>query len=232
MKHILIANLVLLTSLIYGQKIDFSAYSEISNQNFKSFINTFSAIELPLSTKDFIELSLSDKNYLDKHYEDSFLKESGKYVMPSLNTRKNENGFRTEVYGDFVPLYKLPTSGDYVLLVIHQFDVAYETSYKTWVLTFDLHGNFINKIGSGFIFSGADNYVNCSINRELEFTDTYLLDIGKSVIDYIKCRPCSKESKTEVYMLDKMGQSMLHSTMKNEVAYYRYKHFHFEAKEQ
>ncbi len=113
MKYINILFLIILTYCAYSQPVNFSAYNNISDPNFRSFVELFPSGQLPITSEDIfgsdlVQLSIAD---IPDLMENNFLKIDGNYIMPKLYTLQTESGESTDGYGYFQPVLKLPTNG-------------------------------------------------------------------------------------------------------------------------
>ena len=175
-KLILTLALALLYLNLNAQEINFEAYQKIMNEDFESFTNLFEQKELPLSTDylvnyyDFVKMN---QEKIPNKYK-SFLKFEGDYIHGPLFTRNDdshEGGFYKE-YGYYHPLYKLPTNGDYVILVFAQTSEVNKYS-RVFAYSYELDGDFINVISE--LYSPLAVNVNHIIDEELKTHDLYPL---------------------------------------------------------
>ena len=216
--------------LCCGQQINFNAYSNISDSQFKDFVDLFPNMDLPVDTQilrdsaSFLQLGITN---LPKESIDEYLKVNNEFIMPSLYNYQVESGERTDRFGSFQPVFRLPTNGDYVLLVIYQYDVRYETSNRVIILSYDLQGNFIKSIGSGFLLDGTSSYLNCSLNENLEFYFTNINDVADDVNAQWACRPCKSTYSTSKWEILPNGQDSLVNTTDHGSASFHYNGYYF-----
>lgn len=222
--------LITVSNLVICQTIDFSAYDNISNANFQAYVNLFPNATLPIDSDQLRvsnSLDLSIKN-ISSSVTEEFLKSNGEYIVPKLYTYVSEDDTRTDMFGKFQPVYKLPTNGNYILLVVYQFDGQSEQTNKVLILSYDLAGNFIKTVGNGYLMSGMENEVNCSIDESLVITHTYLPNIGKSYDERWACKPCATNSQTDIYQVTVTGQDTLESSTNNETGNFHYTGTYFK----
>ena len=212
----------LLNLNVTAQNINFDAYSKITDPDFSDFVNLFPNENLPINSDELrrsSKLDLSKQNITSENVE-KYLKKNGSYLVSNLYVYVSEDEIKTKKYGFFQPVCKLPTNGDYVMLVIYQVDARSEITNKVLVLSYDLNGKFIEEVGNGYLISGMDNEVSTGINEELIMTHIYLPDIGKSYKERWACKPCTTHSVTDLFTIEKTGHtSLLSSTDNGESKY-------------
>lgn len=168
--------LAFLTSSFYSDaQINFDAYNKITNSDFANFISLFSQEEVPISTnKLFAEQNLLEtaREAISDEIIDRFLKREGTHLISKLYDRVTEDGIDYPIMGTLYPLFKLPTNGDYVMLVISQID-DFESFNKVHVMTFDLSGQFIYFAHTLYNSNSID--INNSIDGNLRATYNYVL---------------------------------------------------------
>ncbi|MDH5382559.1 MAG: hypothetical protein OEW75_17020 [Cyclobacteriaceae bacterium] len=230
MKTYLFIVIISLSNYALCQTPDFSAYSRITNPDFEAFVNLFSSKNLPIESQDIRNSSFQDlgvKTFTESMIN-SFLKVNGEYMLPKLYTLQDEDSTLIDRYGNFFSVCKLPTNGDYVLLVIYQIDGPNDWFYRSWVLSYDLNGNFLKIIGNGFLTSGVDNYISCSINSQLEFIYNYVNITPNDRSSWLNCNPCNNHHTTNVYQILNSGLDTLSTSTDNGTATFNYNGYFFE----
>ncbi|MDH5415198.1 MAG: hypothetical protein OEW87_13765, partial [Flavobacteriaceae bacterium] len=158
---------------------------------------------------------------------DTFLTFNNVRVYPKLGDYIGEDSSVVEIYGSVEPVYKLPTNGDFVLLMIYYMD-AFDYLYRSQILSYDLNGNFLGIFGT-FITSGINNYINCEINSDLEFVHTYVDNLSDNRYLWRRdCRPCTGNSRTDIYQIQSDGTSSLKSSTDNGPGTFYYNGYYFE----
>lgn len=230
MKYLNMLLLMFLTNCVFSQSADFSAYSRITDPDFQVFIDLFPEGQLPVSSENIRQSDLIKPSVpnIPSNMEERYFKINGEYIVPELYTLEIETGSVSAQYGVFQPVFKLPTTGDYVLLVIYQWDARSEWMNRTLVLSYDLAGNFIKVVGPGYLTDGAAPFVNTSINVQLEFSHTYITDASGNRSDFFQCKPCDKSYKTDTYQIQTSGQDSLVSSVDHGVATFKYVPFYFK----
>lgn len=228
MKYLTTIFLLTLSSCAFSQA-DFSAYDNISNPDFQAFVDLFPNQQLPIAAENLSSTGLLEPSLpkISDTFEEAYLKVNGDYIAAKLYTYIGEAD-TTDMYESFYPAFKLPTNGNYVLLVVYQWGGVSEWMYRALVLSYDLAGNFIKTIGPGYLIDGAAPYVSCSINDQLEFTHTYITDASSNRSDFFQCKPCDKSYKTDTYQIQTNGQDSLVSSVDHGVATFNYVPFNFE----
>lgn len=229
MKYLTILLLLTLSGCAFSQT-DFSAYDNITDPDFQAFVDLFPEGQLPVSSESIRGSDLTKPSIpnIPDEMEENYLKSNNEYFVPKLYTLEIETGLKMDKYGIFQPVFKLPTNGSYVLLVVYQWDARSEWMYRALVLTYDLDGNFIKMVGPGFLIDGAASYVSCSINEQLEFIHTYVSDVSDNRSDFFQCKPCDKPYKTDSYQILSTGQDSLTSSVDHGVATFNYVPFYFK----
>ncbi|MEM9680812.1 MAG: hypothetical protein AAF901_10860, partial [Bacteroidota bacterium] len=207
MKYLKITFLLALTSCAYSQ-VDFSAYGRITDTDFQAYVKLFPEQSLPVSFESLLSSGFFEPSLpkISDTFEDAYQKVDGDYIAPKLYTYVEETGDLIDMYESFYPVYKLPTNGDYVLLVIAQWGGISENYYRAMVLTYDLSGNFIKAVGAGYLIDGSAPYVSTSINANLEFSHTHITNASTNSSDFFQCKPCDRTYQTDVYQILNTGQ--------------------------
>ena len=156
---------------------NFEAYQKIIDPEFKAFVDLFHKKDLPIDTEWLVAnqpwiLKKSREVNIPEIPEDllaKFLMEpgDGKFIFPIFRTG-DEAGNEIKVYGDFYPVFKLPTNGDYVILVIAQLSNVSLGENEVYAYSFDLNGNFISGINS--LYSADSWIINNKISNDLTTT--------------------------------------------------------------
>jgi hypothetical protein len=134
---------------LLAQSINFNSYSSVTNQNFKRFLSLFEQRNLPLLTDLFIsDVNIWDikRTKLTPDQINSYLKYENKLIPgPLYYDQPADDLPSVPVNGVFYPLFKLPTNGNYVLLVFAQVDKVgiSECRGMVFTLSYDLNGNFL-----------------------------------------------------------------------------------------
>lgn len=170
-----------LSNCAQGQEINFNSYKKITDTRFLSFLSKFDEKKLPIST----DLILSEINFrglkktpLNKIEVDEFLTDKKKELITGpLYKEIQEAGLPIKVVtGEFIPLYKLPTNGDYVLLVFAQ--VELETNKDCvgliFTLSYDLHGEYI--YFSNYTYRPGTETINSVIDDSLKSHLFYVIN--------------------------------------------------------
>ncbi|MEL7006449.1 MAG: hypothetical protein AAFN93_27535 [Bacteroidota bacterium] len=205
LKTIIIIVSTTLSTALWSQEIGYNSYNNINNPDFESFVQLFDPIPLPLSTEsiwlDDVLNQVISKSYIEQEDVDNFLKIGGEYIAPPAFTNINESGEELDVYGDFIPLFSLPTNGDYVLLVVMRDAVSGDSNKNVWVYSYDLEGNFIYIVGH-LIMDGIA-YIAGQIDNQLRSSYTYLSDFQG---EYSECNPCNEEYKIHTFQINSEGR--------------------------
>ncbi len=176
MKHIGIVILLCFSFYGMGYAQDFNAYNKITNQDFKKFTELFEKKELPIDSDYLLEeYTFYDMNYSGVPQEfRKFLMRNGKLIpgeLYAIDDESSPDGLAA-MEGYFHSLYKLPTNGDYVILVIAQTsEIEYYS--KVYAYSFDLEGNFIYNVIT--LYSPLSEKVISSIDENLYTHDIYPL---------------------------------------------------------
>jgi len=179
-KYIIVIAIILLCSAANGQgPINFSSYGRVTNSDFKKFLNLFREKELPIST-DWIMANVKLRDLLKSKplssaQVNSYLKDGGELITGALYAEKPDTGEPpVEYVGEFYPLFKLPTNGNYVLLVFAQIAPARECNDMVFVLSYDLTGKYI--YFASYTYKGSTENINNSIDAELKSHETYVVN--------------------------------------------------------
>lgn len=170
MKSKIITILLLINALVAKSQGTFDSYGNITNTDFVNFVNLFEQKNLPISTDQLLTeenlRSLSIDPISDEAVS-KFIKKDGNYITGSLYDLELEDDQPAHpVVGTFYPLYKLPTNGDYVLLVVAQVDNDFVGYDRVHVLSFDLAGNYLYYINR--LYSATSTYLNNSIENDMK----------------------------------------------------------------
>ena len=161
-----------------GQVASFDSYNKITNSEFADFLNLFEKRSLPISTDDVlteVDLRNLKGTSLDQEQITRYLVDEGELIPPSLYTSKTDpNLAENEVYGEFIPMFKLPTNGDYVLLVVAQIDIAFLGYDMVFVLSYDLEGNFL--YFTNYLYEAGTENINNSVDENLKSHQTYVIN--------------------------------------------------------
>lgn len=170
---------VMTVQISYAQSINFNSYANVSNAEFRTFLGFFEQKNLPVSTDIVLsEVSfakLKTKPGLTQHQIDKYLTDNGKLIPGPIYTEvPDESEPVNPVVGEFYPLYKLPTSGNYALLVFAQVGPAFECNNQVIVLSYDLEGNFLYV--SNHLYRGGTENLNNYIDVNLQSHRTYVVN--------------------------------------------------------
>ncbi len=228
MKYITLIFLLVISSCGFSQP-DFTAYNNISNPDFQAFVNLFPEQQLPITAESLRGTGLLEPSLakISNNFEESYLKLNGTYIAPKLYTYVGEAD-TTDMYESFYPAFKLPTTGNYILLIVYQWGGTSEWMYRAQVLSYDLAGNFIKAVGPGYLIDGAAPYVSVSINQQMQLEHTYITNASSNRSDFFQCKPCDKSYKTDTYQIQTNGQDNLVSSVDNGTASFKYVPFYFK----
>ena len=186
------------------QQISYESYDRISNPDFQAFVDLFDRHPLPISTSDLFDSKILDpenrKPNLQDDLVDSFLKKDGEHIPTPAFINENESGSQDTIYGNFYPLYYLPTNGDYVLLAILRDHPSGDTNKDVWVYAYDLSGNFIYT--AAWLVSDGAPYLSGELNTQLQFKYIYTDDFEG---EYSTCNPCNQNVYTVIYQTEGVG---------------------------
>ncbi|MEQ9167281.1 MAG: hypothetical protein RLO12_13570, partial [Fulvivirga sp.] len=176
MKNILTFVFMVLVHTVFSQHINMDAYDKIVDSDFETFVDLFDEESIPISTESIFSSKILNNlgKELPDDLVDKFLKRDQKFLFLPLFIDEYENGTNSEVYGYFTPLFKLPTNGDYALLVFLQNDYASDFSKIVRIMSFDLNGEFITSLGSGWFINDGAGYIGCELDEELKIKYSYL----------------------------------------------------------
>ena len=161
-----------------SQHINFNAYENISNIDLIEFSNLFESRELPISTDQIVsgvDLNNLSKSEITVDHVRSFLQDTnGGFVIDPLyyhNLEDDQEDYPE--YGTFYPLFKLPTNGDYVILVMARLDDEFRSVRKVFCMSYDLDGNVINYVAE--LFDSSSQLINALIDNQMKFHYSYVL---------------------------------------------------------
>jgi len=203
MKKLKIFLFVCFTSNAIGQSVNFQAYSNITDNSFMEYVSLFENKTLPVSTESLFssgKLSWEESQILSDDHVNDYLKANGDYVVDPVYIDEYESGEQQKMYGHFIPIYKLPTNGDYVMLLVLQDDDFSDFSKTVWVIKYDLSGNFISFASPGWLINDGAPYINCTIDEDLKLHYSYLYPAP--VGGYGNCQPCTNVYQTVVYQMN------------------------------
>jgi hypothetical protein len=165
---ILVLSIFAITGLS-AQNINFNSYKKVTDADFKRFLSLFAEKQLPLLCDELVQtvnIWKLKQPSVPKEFVDKYLVEAGEYITGPLYTNMPADGLPGKVvYGVLYPLYKLPTNGDYVLLVLAQVDDEKECEAQVIALTFDLAGTLI--YFSNYTYLPGSEYYNGYIDTNL-----------------------------------------------------------------
>ena len=152
-----------------AQSISFRSYVNVVDGDFKRFLSLFADKQLPLLCDELVQtvnIWKLKQPSIPKKFVDKYWVEAGEYITGGLYTNMPADGLSGKVeYGVLYPLYKLPTNGDYVLLVLAQVDDERECEAQVIALTFDLAGTLI--YFSNYTYLPGSEYYNGYIDTNL-----------------------------------------------------------------
>jgi hypothetical protein len=165
------------TNSAISQAVNFDSYNKITDSRFKEFVNLFTKRNLPIST-DALFNGVNLRNLktpeISNESINKYLAVNGELINGPLYIDKpDDDAPEVPVNGKFYPLYKLPTNGDYVLLVFAQIDPWFDGHDMVFALTFDLQGKYINYANS--LYTANSEYMNNYIDYDLSSHYTYVL---------------------------------------------------------
>ena len=179
MKKIIIAILIYVISNSADAQ-SFAAYEKITDTDFKDFVSLFEKRNLPISTDDLLEnspwllqrsqnakIAEIEKGLLDKFL---LIPGKGKFIF-RINDIVSEDGKMIEDFGKLYPLYRLPTNGDYVILVIAQISRDSPEFNKVFAYSFNLEANPIYSIIN--LFYGSGPFIYGEITQEFNTITKY-----------------------------------------------------------
>jgi len=171
-------------SNLYAQNISFQSYKKVKDPDFKTFISLFEEKQLPLLCDDIVEsvnIWKLPQASISKTFVNKYLVEAGEYLTGPLYTAFPADGLPgKKVYGVLYPLYRLPTNGDYVILVVAQADDEKECEAMVVALSFDLKGKLI--YFSNYTYQPGTEYYNGYIDINLVSHHQYIINKVNDVI--------------------------------------------------
>ncbi len=163
-------------SNLNAQSINFDSYKKVTDADFKHFISLFTTKQLPLLCDEIVKTDIwhLKQQAVPHEFVDKYLMDGGEPVTDALYNNVPADGLPSKpVYGVFYPLYKLPTSGDYVLLVFAQVDDEAECAGRVVVLSFNLQGQLIYY--SNYTYRAGSEYYNAYIDANLVSHHEYII---------------------------------------------------------
>lgn len=204
--YIYIIVFLLIGKVAVAQEINFDSYDRIADNEFQSFVDLFEIKNLPLSTDD-VFTQIDIRNLGKKSLNHEFLMDNGELITGALYNEKTDEGNSNHlIFGEFYPLYRLPTNGDYVLLVVAQID-PYITGYdKVFVLSFDLKGNFVYY--ASYLYQAGTEDINNYIDENLQVHDVYVVNEvnGEMVFPSLENEFTAKEAHL-IYQINSDGKA-------------------------
>jgi len=167
-----------LSGYLSQAQVNFNAYDKISDSNFVAFISLFDEKELPISTDQIVDeqdnILLMAKESLSKQVINQYLTDDQELIPGPLYYQQQDDGLPdVPIQGNFYPLYKLPTNGDYVLLVFMQIDEKAECMGRIFTLSYSLLGEFL--YFSNYTYEEGDVNTNSKIDENLKSHHKYIL---------------------------------------------------------
>lgn len=209
--------------IAHAQTINFNSYAAVTNPGFKDFLSLFDQKTLPISGDDIIatmDIWHLNKAPLTEQQITTYLTDQSGLIPGALYIEEPADNLPgVPVNGKIYPLYKLPTNGNYVLLVFAQVSDKGEMdcSGLVFTLSYDLQGNFLyftnytyepgREYVNGYIDSNLQShhiYVVYRVNGELVFPPTNSVFSAKQV--HMTYQINSNGLSTEISMTDLTGQ--------------------------
>lgn len=113
--------------------------------------------------------------------------------MPCTITKPDDNIPEIPIVGKFYPLFKLPTNGNYVILVFAQVDPDFDGNDKVFALIYDLNGNYLNFANE--LYSASSEYINNYIDISLGSHYTYVLYYENGEVVFPPRDTCSQRRR-------------------------------------
>lgn len=165
-----------------AQAINFDSYEKITDGDFKKFVHRFDKASLPFTTSILLknnDIWALTKEPLQQHEVNKFLvkKATKELITGPLYIEAQEDNLPDKVImGEFVPMYKLPTNGNYVLLVVAQVDTSTNRDCLGRVVTisFDLRGNYLYL--ANYTYRPGTENVDAGIDAELRSYIKYVVN--------------------------------------------------------
>jgi hypothetical protein len=214
MKRIRIYLIVLVISnCAHCQEINFNSYSSVTDTSFSSFLSKFDKKELPISTDlilSEINLRKLRKEPLSQAEVDRFLrKENKELITGPLYKEVQEEGLPVRIVtGDFIPLFKLPSNGDYVLLVFAQaeMDTNKDCVGLIFTLSYSINGKYI--YFSNYTYRPGTENINALIDVNLQ---SHLFYVINEVNGKIQFPPLDRDFEAKeghlIYQINSNGRS-------------------------
>lgn len=211
-KNILLAVAILLCFSVSAQNpIDYSSYSRIVNSDFKKFVTLFRPHDFPISADWLLAnvklRGLVETTALGSTQINKYLMDEGELVTGPLYTEiPDEGAEEVPVIGNFYPLFKLPTNGNYVLLVFAQIAPFRDCNDMVFVLSYDLNGKFI--YFSNYTYQGGTENINNSIDSQLRSHVTYVVNkVGGELVFPSLSETFNAEEAHMIYQINQDGKS-------------------------
>ena len=197
-------------NLVNAQSINFNSYANITNEDFKSLVSQFAQRTLPLSTENIIaEVNIwkINRRPLSSANVERYLKDGGELITGPLYSQQQDGGLPdVDIVGDFYPLYKLPTNGNYVLLTFVQVDAKSECSGLVFTLSFDLDGKFLYL--SNYNYRPGTVNITSTIDATLKSHLYYVVKtVNGASVDPPRTQNFSAEEAHLTYQINSDGRS-------------------------
>ncbi len=177
-KFILISSIIMMVLRVQAQSINFDSYKKVTDTDFKHFISLFTTKQLPLLCDEIVKTDIwhLKQQAVPHEFVNKYLMDGSEPVTGALYNNVPADGLPEKpVYGVFYPLYKLPTNGNYVLLVLAQVDDEAECAGLVVVLSFNLQGQLIYH--SNYTYRAGSEYYNGYIDSNLVSHHEYIIHI-------------------------------------------------------
>jgi hypothetical protein len=175
-RFILTSCIILIASGLNAQSVNFDSYKKVTDTDFRRFISLFTTKQLPLLCDEIVKTDIwhLKQQAVPHEFVDKYLMDGSEPVTGTLYENVPADGLPGKpVYGVFYPLYKLPTNGDYVLLVLAQVDDEAECAGLVVVLSFNLQGQLIYH--SNYTYLPGSEYYNGYIDANLVSHHEYII---------------------------------------------------------
>lgn len=220
-------------NITFAQDINFNRYASITDANFKRFVALFEQRSLPLKADEIItQMNIWDlkKPALSAASVNSYLrKENGNVIPGALYYNEPADGLPAKpVEGVFYPLYKLPTNGNYVLLVFAQVDEnkTSECAGKVFTLSYDLQGNYI--YFSNYTYEPRSEYTGGLIDENLRSHHYYFIHKVNGEVVFPSREAAF--SATEVHMSYQINEDGRSTWMSKEEGTAQFRYFSNECR--
>jgi len=209
-KYILLITIGFCCATAAGQgALNFSSYARVTNSDFMKFLTRFREKDLPISTDWMLAnvklRGLLKSTPLTDAQINTYLKDEGELITGPLYAENQDTGLpANDVVGQFYPLFKLPTNGDYVMLAFAQIAPSRECNDMVFILCYDLTGKYI--YFASYLYRGSTENINNSIDQQLRSHETYVVNAVNGVMEFPTVNgPFSALEAHSIYQINNSG---------------------------